>query len=171
MPSLRRFYLCACCIDDGGFVTLVSALEKRTTLQILNVTGNHFGEQGLIALAKSLPNIKGLWQIDLTENSSFQSTLPLLLEGFRKNTSLVKVPIDIAGFAHRGLVTRIEVLGSAEPIHSSTESLAPSRCLSATRYLVPSADQGSDRARRTLSRSSQQAQAGWGRWWIEEAKA
>jgi hypothetical protein len=94
--------MCVCHIDDDGFVTLVSALEKRITLQIFNVAWNHFGERGFIELVKSLPNIKGLQQINFTANLSFQSTLPLLLEGFRKNTMLVKVTIDIAGFAHRG---------------------------------------------------------------------
>jgi hypothetical protein len=34
-------------------------------------------------------------------DKGFQMTLPLLLQGFRKNTSLVDVNIDIAGFAHR----------------------------------------------------------------------
>jgi Ran GTPase-activating protein (RanGAP) involved in mRNA processing and transport len=102
MPSLKRLYLCVCHIDDDGFVVLVSALEQKTSLQILNVAGNQFGERGFMALAKSLPKIKGLQQIDFTANASFQSTLPLLLKGFRKNTSLVKVTIDIAGFAHRG---------------------------------------------------------------------
>jgi hypothetical protein len=47
-----------------------------------------------MALAESLPNIKGLQRVAITANASFQSTLPLLLEGFRKNTSLVKVTID-----------------------------------------------------------------------------
>jgi hypothetical protein len=50
------------------------------------------------------------------------------------------------------MVTGIEVLGSSEPIHSSTEILRPSRF-----YLVPSAGQGSDGARPTLSRSSQKS--------------
>jgi hypothetical protein len=55
--------------------------------------GGHYGERGYMALAESLPNIKGLQQIDFTANGVFLSTLPLLMEGFRKNTSLVKVTI------------------------------------------------------------------------------
>jgi hypothetical protein len=47
-----------------------------------------------MALAESLPNIKGLQQLHFPANAGFQSTLPLLLEGFRKNTSLVKVTIS-----------------------------------------------------------------------------
>jgi hypothetical protein len=62
------------------------------------LVGNHFGERDFTALAKSLPNIKGLQQINFTANASFQSTLPLSLEGFRKNTSLVKATIDNADF-------------------------------------------------------------------------
>jgi hypothetical protein len=46
-------------------------------------------------LAESLPNIKGLQQLYFTAAyQGFQSTtLPLLLEGFRKITSLVEVTI------------------------------------------------------------------------------
>jgi Ran GTPase-activating protein (RanGAP) involved in mRNA processing and transport len=95
MPNLKQLDLWGCIIDDDGLVALVSALEQNTSLQILDLQYNSFGERGFMALAESLPNIKGLHQIELTtENASFQSTLPLLLEGFRKNTSLVKVTID-----------------------------------------------------------------------------
>jgi hypothetical protein len=95
MPSLKRLDLGICRIHDDGFVALVSALVQNSTLQILNVEYNHFGERGFMALAESLPNIKGLQQLHFPENAGFQSTLPLLLEGFRKNTSLVKVTSDV----------------------------------------------------------------------------
>jgi hypothetical protein len=56
---------------------------------------NHSGERGLMALAESLPTIKGLQQIKLFGiGESCRSTLPLLLEGFRKNTSVVEVESD-----------------------------------------------------------------------------
>jgi hypothetical protein len=45
-------------------------------------------------LAESLPSIKRLQQITITATAGFLSTLPLLMEGFRKNTGLVKVDID-----------------------------------------------------------------------------
>jgi Leucine-rich repeat (LRR) protein len=91
IPSLKGLDLRWCGIDDDGFVALVSALEQNESLQFLNLQGHHYGERGFMALAESLPNIKGLQQIDLSANESFQLTLPLLLEGFRNNTSLVKV--------------------------------------------------------------------------------
>jgi Ran GTPase-activating protein (RanGAP) involved in mRNA processing and transport len=94
MPSLTRLDLSFCGIENDGFVALVSALERNDSLQILNLTGNHVGERGFTALAESLPNIKGLQQVHLRANESFQLTLPLLLKGFRKNTSLVKVAIS-----------------------------------------------------------------------------
>jgi Ran GTPase-activating protein (RanGAP) involved in mRNA processing and transport len=94
MPSLKHLDLRSCDIDDDGFVAMVSALEQNTSLQILNLKGNDFDNRGFIALAESLPNIKGLQQIHFSANGSFQSTMPLLLEGFRKNTSLVHVKID-----------------------------------------------------------------------------
>jgi Ran GTPase-activating protein (RanGAP) involved in mRNA processing and transport len=96
MPSLKQLDLDFCGIDDDGFVAMVSALEQSTSLQILDLESNDFGERGFIALAESLPNIKGLQQINFNVNASFLSNSPLLLEGFRKNTSLVKVNIDIA---------------------------------------------------------------------------
>jgi hypothetical protein len=71
---------------------LISALEQNTSLQILDLEGNISGEQGLTALAKSLPNMKGLQQIEMFEVKDIRrSTMLLLMEGFRKNTSLVKV--------------------------------------------------------------------------------
>jgi Ran GTPase-activating protein (RanGAP) involved in mRNA processing and transport len=75
-------------------VALVSALEQNTSLQILNLQGNYFDERGFMVLAESLPNIKGLKQIDFRGNTSSQTTLPLLLEGFRKNASLVEAGCD-----------------------------------------------------------------------------
>jgi hypothetical protein len=92
MPSLKRLDLNGCCIDDDGFVALVSALEQNTSLHILNLQYNLFAERGYMALAESLPKIKGLQQMHISGYGGFPSTtLPLLLEGFRKNTSLVEV--------------------------------------------------------------------------------
>jgi hypothetical protein len=101
LPSLKLLILDNCNIEDDGLVALVSALEKNTGLQIISCLpgyghsqSNDFGgERGFMALAESLPNIKGLQEINLTANTSFHSISPLLLEGFRKNTSLVRVNI------------------------------------------------------------------------------
>jgi Ran GTPase-activating protein (RanGAP) involved in mRNA processing and transport len=94
MPDLTQLNLMCCGIRDDGFVALGSALEQNTTLHILDFEYNNFGERGFMALAESLPNIKGLQEITIKANANFQSTLPLLMEGFRKNTSLVEVDID-----------------------------------------------------------------------------
>jgi Ran GTPase-activating protein (RanGAP) involved in mRNA processing and transport len=127
MPSLKRLDLGWCGIDDDGFVAMVSALEQNTSLQILNLKGNRFGERGFMALAESLPNIKGLQQINITAYAGFQLTLPLLLEGFRKNTSLVKVAIfgcalgdwseEIKFLGHRNRFTSL--LKASDPPGSS----------------------------------------------------
>jgi hypothetical protein len=93
MPSLKQLELDTCGIEDGGVVALLSALERNESLQCLSLEKNEIGERGFLALAESLPNIKGLHRIDFTANAIFESTLPLLLEGFRKNTSLVEVNI------------------------------------------------------------------------------
>jgi hypothetical protein len=97
MPNLTRLDLSFCGIDADGVVALVSALEQNTCLQILCLRCNRFDERGSVALAESLPNIKGLQQINIVACGGLQSNLPLLLEGFRKNTSLVEVTIDPSG--------------------------------------------------------------------------
>jgi Ran GTPase-activating protein (RanGAP) involved in mRNA processing and transport len=111
MPSLERIDLGRCGIDDDGFVALVSALVQNTSLQILNLRYNDFGERGYMALAESLPKIKGLQQINISTNGGFPSTtLPFLLEGFRNNTSLVEITINLIG-APRDFRREIKVLG------------------------------------------------------------
>jgi Ran GTPase-activating protein (RanGAP) involved in mRNA processing and transport len=95
LPSLKQLLLDSCGIDDNGFVALAFALEQNTSLQILDLVENHLSKRGFMGLAESLPNIKGLQQIKMpAENESFLSTLPVLLEGFRKNASLVEVQIQ-----------------------------------------------------------------------------
>jgi Ran GTPase-activating protein (RanGAP) involved in mRNA processing and transport len=112
MPDLEELRLNGCRIDDDGFVALMSALEQNTSLQILDLENNDFGERGCMALAESLPNIKGLQQIGFTANASFQSTMPLLLlKGFRKNTSLVEVNIDIGGCENMEWSQELKFLG------------------------------------------------------------
>jgi Ran GTPase-activating protein (RanGAP) involved in mRNA processing and transport len=84
MPSLKQLQLNSCGIRDYGFVALVSTLEQNTSFQILDMGWNTFGERGLVALAESLPNIKGLQQIKMFGvRESCRSTMLLLMEGFR----------------------------------------------------------------------------------------
>jgi Ran GTPase-activating protein (RanGAP) involved in mRNA processing and transport len=111
MPSLKRLCLGSCGIEDDGLVALGLALEHNTSLQVLDLQYNRFGERGVFALAGSLPNIKGLQQINFMGNKGFQTILPLLLEGFRKNTSLVEVLIDIARCAYREWSRELKYLG------------------------------------------------------------
>jgi Ran GTPase-activating protein (RanGAP) involved in mRNA processing and transport len=125
MPNLKRLYLGGCHIGDDGFVALVSALEQNTSLQILNLRDNDFGERGFAALGESLPNIKGLQQIYFTAFAGFQSTiLPLLLEGFRKNTSLVEV--NIVGYCTpRDFLQEIKFLGQRNRITPLLTNTSP----------------------------------------------
>jgi Ran GTPase-activating protein (RanGAP) involved in mRNA processing and transport len=95
MPSLKRLDLGSCGIADDGCVALVSALEQNTSLKILDLRRNSFGKRGFMGLAESLPSMRGLQQIKLLRGcENFRSTLPSLLEGFRKNTSLVEVEVQ-----------------------------------------------------------------------------
>jgi Ran GTPase-activating protein (RanGAP) involved in mRNA processing and transport len=111
MPSLKQLDLNFCGIEDDGFVAVVSALEQNTSLQILDLKNNDFGERGFMAFAESLPNIKGLQDIGFKAHASFQSTLPLLLEGFRTNTSLVEVNYEIDGCENTEWSQELHFLG------------------------------------------------------------
>jgi hypothetical protein len=111
MPNLIELRLGSCDIDDDGVVALVSALEQNTSLQILDLSRDGFGKRGFMALAQSLPNIKGLQEIHFSGYVGFQSTLPLLLEGFRKNTSLVEVNIAFAGCQNMEWSQELKFLG------------------------------------------------------------
>jgi Ran GTPase-activating protein (RanGAP) involved in mRNA processing and transport len=50
---------CKSCFDDG-LVALMSALEENESLEYLDLKDNAFSVQGYMALASSLPKIKGL---------------------------------------------------------------------------------------------------------------
>jgi Ran GTPase-activating protein (RanGAP) involved in mRNA processing and transport len=111
MSSLKRLTISTCGIEDDGLVALVSTLVQNTSLQIFDFRDNYFGTRGCMELAESLPNIKGLQRIDFFVNTSFQSTLPLLLDGFRKNTSLVEVIIEFDGCENTGWSQELQFLG------------------------------------------------------------
>jgi hypothetical protein len=93
LPSLKSLQLGYCGISDDGFAALVSVLEKNETLENIGLESSHVGARGYLALASSLPNIKGLLQIDFSCTPSDPSVMSALLEGFRKNTSLHEVNI------------------------------------------------------------------------------
>jgi Ran GTPase-activating protein (RanGAP) involved in mRNA processing and transport len=122
MPSLKRLDLRWGGIDNDGLVALVSALERKESLKILKLQGYQYGERGFLALAESLPNIKGLQKINIRACARFQSTtLPLLLEGFQKNTSLVEVNIfdSCAPAPGKDFLTGNRAFGSSKPIQSA----------------------------------------------------
>jgi hypothetical protein len=56
--------------------------------------GNVFSEAGVMALAGSLPNIRTLDCIDLSWNDSVSASMPILMEGLRKNKSLQNIVFD-----------------------------------------------------------------------------
>jgi Leucine-rich repeat (LRR) protein len=91
LPNLTRLSLSGCGIRDGGFITLVSALEQNTSLLQVDLR-NHIGfsERAFLALAESLPEIKALQRVDFIWCPGLASAMPLLLAGLRKNTSLFR---------------------------------------------------------------------------------
>jgi hypothetical protein len=69
----------------------VSALEQNASLLQLDFHDNDgIGERGFLALAESLPEIKVLQRFDLSWYTGLASTMPLLLAGLRKSTSLFR---------------------------------------------------------------------------------
>jgi Ran GTPase-activating protein (RanGAP) involved in mRNA processing and transport len=109
LPSLKELQLDSCGIRDDGFVALASALKQNTSLQILDLGWNTFGDRGFMALAESLPNMKGLQQIKMSGvRGSCRSTILSLMEGFRKNTSLVEVE---RGYLHGEWSQELKFLG------------------------------------------------------------
>jgi hypothetical protein len=96
LPILKCLSLDACRVGDDCFATLVPALEQNESLEIFSLGGNYFETPGLLVFAASLPNIKGLRQINLSWTYDYPSAMPALLEGFRKSTSLHEV--NIGGF-------------------------------------------------------------------------
>jgi Ran GTPase-activating protein (RanGAP) involved in mRNA processing and transport len=93
LSSLKSLQLGHCGISDDGLVPLLSALEENETLETVNLAHNAFSLQGYLVLASSLPNIKGLRQINFSLPTTDPSVMPALLEGFRKNSSLHDVNI------------------------------------------------------------------------------
>jgi Ran GTPase-activating protein (RanGAP) involved in mRNA processing and transport len=88
LPSLKCLGLKNCPISDDGLVELMSALEENDTLEHLDLEGITFNARGCLALASSLPHMKGLRQIDLSWTTTDHSVVSAMLEGFRENTSL-----------------------------------------------------------------------------------
>jgi Ran GTPase-activating protein (RanGAP) involved in mRNA processing and transport len=92
VPNLKEIFFEDCGVDDEGLQEIASALvERNNTLELIALEGNVFSEAGVLALAGSLPNIKTLDYIDLTWNGSVSASMPILMEGLRKNKSLREI--------------------------------------------------------------------------------
>jgi Ran GTPase-activating protein (RanGAP) involved in mRNA processing and transport len=90
LPSLTRLFLSYCGIDDDGFIALMLALKQNISLlELVLLHSRSFSERAFLALADSLPEIKVLQYLDLLWHPGLASAMPMLLEGLRKNTSLI----------------------------------------------------------------------------------
>jgi hypothetical protein len=93
LPNLKGLSLSHCLIGDDGFVMLVSALEQNTSLLHLDLRDKRYNGvtvRAFLALAESLPQIQVLQRFDLSWFRVLFSAMPLLLEGLRQNTSLLR---------------------------------------------------------------------------------
>jgi Ran GTPase-activating protein (RanGAP) involved in mRNA processing and transport len=88
VPHLKKLFIEDCRVDDEGLQEIASALERNKTLEWIALEDNVFREAGVLALAGSLPNIKTLDRLDLPWNDSVSASMPILMEGLRKNKSL-----------------------------------------------------------------------------------
>jgi Ran GTPase-activating protein (RanGAP) involved in mRNA processing and transport len=94
LPNLTRLSLSICGIGDDGFIALISALERNTSLLHLDLSDNcDVSECAFFALAESLPEIKVLQRVDFSWDTGLASAMPLLLAGLRKNTSSFRIHI------------------------------------------------------------------------------
>jgi Ran GTPase-activating protein (RanGAP) involved in mRNA processing and transport len=94
LPSLTRLSLFRCGIGDDGIIALVLALEQNVSLLQLDLRHSpSFSERAFLALAESLPEIKVLQRVDFDWCRGLASAMPLLLEGLRKNTSLLRIHV------------------------------------------------------------------------------
>jgi Ran GTPase-activating protein (RanGAP) involved in mRNA processing and transport len=82
LPNLTRLCHCDCGIGDDGYVALITALERNTSLLHLDVRDNHYylRERAFLALAESLPDIKVLQQVDFNWCTGLASAMPLTQE-------------------------------------------------------------------------------------------
>jgi hypothetical protein len=113
LPKLTHLSLLHCGIKDDGFITLISALKRNTSLLHLDLRHN-FGisERTFVALAESLPEIKVLQRVDFYGCTDLLPAMPLLLAGLRKNTSLFRFHVtDCARYQASGWVQKVERLG------------------------------------------------------------
>jgi hypothetical protein len=95
LPNLKHLSLSYCSIDDDGFITLISALKQNTSLLHLDLRYNYgLSERAFSALAESIPDIKALQRFDLRWCEGLVSTMPLLLVGLHKNTSLFRFYVE-----------------------------------------------------------------------------
>jgi Ran GTPase-activating protein (RanGAP) involved in mRNA processing and transport len=94
VPNLKELFIKDCGVDDEGLQEIASALERNNTLKAIALIDNVFSEAGVMALAGSLPNIRTLDCIDLSWNDSVSASMPILMEGLRKNKSLQNIVFD-----------------------------------------------------------------------------
>lgn len=79
-------------VDDEVAATLFSALEENEFLREVNLQTNALGVPALLALADSLPNMRYLRRLLFSVDSSDTELVPVIprmLEGFRRNRSIV----------------------------------------------------------------------------------
>jgi hypothetical protein len=128
VPNLKELFIKDCRVDDEGLQEIASPLERNKTLEWIALEDNVFSEAGVLALAGSLPNIKTLGRLDLQRNDSVSASMPILMEGLRKNKCLRNIVFD--GGSAGKWTQELELLEYRNRFHClipSPESLNPER--------------------------------------------
>jgi hypothetical protein len=91
LRDLTRLSLLYYGIKDDAFIALVTAPEQNTSLLQLDLRQDSgVSERTSLALAESLPEIQALQRVDLRWCEGLVPTMPSLLAGLHKNTSLFR---------------------------------------------------------------------------------
>jgi hypothetical protein len=93
---LKKLSLMCCDLDDTGLLKLGEALTTNVSLEVLDVLGNHFTDDGASQFLELLPQMKGLkeaYGLGFKRNAvpPTEAAGMALLHGLRKNTKLQKI--------------------------------------------------------------------------------
>lgn len=82
-------------VDDNDIVDLARILgDSNMTLRVLNLTANNIGDRGVDALARKLPEMKGLQMLDLQRNSFSESAKQTIIAALKDNFELERLDLD-----------------------------------------------------------------------------
>jgi hypothetical protein len=94
--TLKELSIISCDLDDTGLLKLGEALTTNDALEVLDVRGNHFTDNGASQFFDLLPQMKGLKAVyglvtEVATELNGDAVGLALVEGLRENTTLRKI--------------------------------------------------------------------------------